>query len=160
MNPGSPLSERVQRAFEPTGSGVVGLVDALLDACPEQGLQLHWHAGRCCVRPLGAPTQGSTEMPLPKSVFRAVLARMAALCNERIPDSVSPYGGEGDVSIDTQPPKVFHVAFTNTPGEQRLEVRRLGDQRDRASADLALEPRRSRIRSRKSGGRTGSDAPS
>jgi hypothetical protein len=139
MNNRSPFPERFQRAFEPTQRSVVGLVDDLLSLCQEQGLQLDWQANRCRVRPLGAQPQESTEIPLPKSVFRAILARMAALCNERIPDSVSPYGGEGELSVCNDPPTVFRVAFINTPGEQRLEVRRLTDDIDGATDGDASE---------------------
>jgi hypothetical protein len=139
MNQPPLLSEWVRGAFEPTGGGVVGLVDALLDHCPEQGLQLDWQADRCRVRRLGVRPQESTEIPLPKSVFRAVLARMAALCNERIPDSVSPHGGEGELSIGIERPTVFRVAFTNTPGEQRLEVRRLETRENGETAGDAFE---------------------
>jgi hypothetical protein len=62
---------------------------------------------------------------------------MAALCNERIPGAVSPYGGEGELSVGTSPPAIFRVAFTNTPGEQRLKVRRPADHEDGAAADGA-----------------------
>jgi hypothetical protein len=93
-------------------------------------LQLAWHANRCQVRPLGTGPQESAEVPLPKSVFRAIVARIAALCNERSPYSVSPYGGEGELSLGTDPLVVFRVAFANTPGEQRLEVRRKADEKD------------------------------
>jgi hypothetical protein len=75
----------------------------------------------------------STDVPLPKSVFRAILARLAALCNERTPNSVSPYRGEGECSVGTNPPVVFRVAFVNTPGEQRLEVRRKAEDKEQAA---------------------------
>ncbi len=133
MNKLPTFPERLQKAFEPTERGIVGLVDDLLGLCQEQGLQLDWQANLCRVRPLGAEPRESTEIPVPKSVFRAVLARMAALCNERNPGSVSPYGGEGEVSVGTRPPSVFRVAFTNTPGEEALEVRRLAEDQDGAT---------------------------
>ncbi len=79
--------------------------------------------GYCSVRPIGVESGDSINVPLPKSVFRAVLARIAALCNERNPDSVTPYRGEGEFSIRTDPFTAFHVAFTNSPDEQRLEVK-------------------------------------
>jgi hypothetical protein len=79
------------------------------------------------------------ELPLPKSVFRAILARLAAMCNERIPDSVSPYGGEGELSVGTDPPAIFRVAFTNTAGGQRLDVSRLADHQDGTIDDGASE---------------------
>jgi hypothetical protein len=123
MNSLPHYPEWLQRALQPTERGVVGLVEDLLGACREGGVRLDWRADRCQVRPLGAGPQESTEAPLPKSVFRAILARMAALCNERSPNSVSPYGGEGDVSVGADPPTLLHVAFANTPGEQWLEVR-------------------------------------
>ncbi len=126
----SPFPERLQRAFEPTQRGVVGVVHDLLGLCAEQGLELDWQANRCRVRSLGAEPQESTEIPLPKSVFRAILARVAALCNERIPNSVAPYGGEGELSDRTDPARVFRVAFTNTPGEQRLEIIRIADHKN------------------------------
>jgi anti-anti-sigma factor len=127
MSSHSPTPRRLPRTFVPTRRDVAGLVEELLEACGGEGLQLDWHADRCRLRPLGAENQEATEVPLPKSVFRAILARIAALCNERVPDSVSPYGGEGELAIGTDPPTVFRVAFTNTPGEQRLEVRRRSD---------------------------------
>ena len=61
-------------------------------------------------------------MPLPKSVFRAVLARIAALCNEQLPNSVTPYRSEGTLSVAADLPATFHVAFVNTPTEQRLTM--------------------------------------
>jgi hypothetical protein len=137
MNNATPYPERLQRAFEPNRRGVVGLVDDLLGLCREHGLQLDWQANMCRVRPLGEERHGSTEIPLQKSVFRAILARLAALCNERTPNSVSPYGGEGELSVRTNPPTVFRVAFTNTPGELRLEVRPLANDNDGTTEDDA-----------------------
>src|SRR5208282_5382429 len=62
---------------------------------------------------------------LRKSVFRAILARVAVLCNERSPNSVSPYGGQGEVSVGADPAMTFRVEFANTPDEQRLELTRV-----------------------------------
>jgi hypothetical protein len=117
-----PFPERIQKALEPTGLGVVGLVEALLALSRDEGLQLDWHADRCHARRPGAGPTQSAEVPLRKSVFRAILARVAALCNERAPSSVSPYGGQGELAVDSCPPTVIRVAFVNTPGEQRLEL--------------------------------------
>jgi hypothetical protein len=54
--------------------------------------------------------------------LRALLARLAALCNEQTPNSVTPYGGQGQFSPGTSPPAVFRVAFINTAAEQKLEL--------------------------------------
>jgi hypothetical protein len=128
------LPAQLQKAFRPGARGVVGVVDELLELCRDEGLQFDWQASQCRARPLGADAAESTEVPLPKSAFRAVLARMAALCNEWAPGSVSPYGGEGELLIGTDSPAVFRVAFTNTPDEQRLEVRCVGDDKDEESS--------------------------
>src|SRR5438132_1432009 len=105
----------------PTG-GVAGLVDELLTLCQEHDLQLDWQADRCRVRSRKGDWEELIDVPVRKSVFRAILARMAALCNERTPNSVSPYGGQGEFSASTNSPAVFRVTFSNTPAEQRLEL--------------------------------------
>jgi len=98
------------------------LVDDLLAVCLEHGLQLDWQADRCRVRSFGGGWEESIDVPLRKSVFRAILARVATLCNERIPNSVSPYGGQGELSVGANRPAVFRVTFANTPTEQKLEL--------------------------------------
>jgi hypothetical protein len=125
----TPFAERVQRAFKPTARGVVGLVDDLLALCHTHQLRINFQDSHCYIRPLGADPHDALDVPLPKSVFRAVLARIAALCNEHHPGSVTPYRGEGEivvpapVSENRVQPSTCHVAFTNTPTDQRLEVR-------------------------------------
>jgi hypothetical protein len=109
-------------ALERPTDGVVGLVDDLLRLCQERGLQLDWQADCCRVRSLTSGAEEVIDLPLRTSVFRATLARLAALCNERAPNSVSPYGGKGELTIGANPATVFRVEFTNTPAEQRLEL--------------------------------------
>jgi hypothetical protein len=128
----TPFSERLQKAFDPTRRDVISLVDELLSLCQEQGMLLDWQANQCRVRRVGEGPQAATEIPLPKSVFRAILARLAALCNEHVPNSVSPYGGKGELALRTNPPTVFRVTFTNTPSEQRFEIRRRADDEEGA----------------------------
>jgi hypothetical protein len=109
------------------------LVEDLLAVCLEHGLQLDWQADRCRVRPPGGDWEELMGVPLRKSVFRAILARVAALCNEQAPHSVSPYGGQGELSVGASPTAVFHVAFVNTPEAQKLELRTAGGRRGRAT---------------------------
>ncbi len=132
MSTASSLSDVVRRVIEHPTGGVIGLVDELLAVCPEHGLQLDWQAGRCRVRPLGSNGVDQFDVPLRKSVFRAILARVAALCNEQDPSSASPYGGQSRLSVGANPPSVFRVTITNTSAEQRLEVVRV--RADNASA--------------------------
>jgi hypothetical protein len=115
------FEERVRLAFVPTPRAVLGLVDDLLELAREQPLSLTFRSGMCVVSPAGEASN-TVEVPLPKSVFRAVLARVAVLCNEQRPDSVSPYGGTGEVCVGPDPRTTLRVAFTNTPEEQRLEL--------------------------------------
>ena len=112
------LAERVSRALTASDRGVLGLVDELLAAALEHDLRLEWQAGKCRVH----FSDGQVEAPLPKSVFRAVLARIAALCNEQTPDSASPFGGQGEVMNVEEPGHAVHAAFVNTPDEQWLEL--------------------------------------
>jgi hypothetical protein len=123
MSTTAQVSEIFRRVLvNPTG-GIVGLVDDLLRGCPESGLQLDWQAGCCRVRSVGGDGKELLDVPLRKSVFRAILARVAVLCNERAPNSVSSYGGQGELSVDANPAAVFRVAFVNTPATQKLELR-------------------------------------
>jgi len=122
MSSPSNLAELMSPVFVPTQRGVVGLVDELLRICRERGLDLQWHEGQCRVRSMGAVPEETFEVALPKSAFRTVLARLAALCNARSPRSVSPYGGEGEIAIGADPAVILSVTFTNTPEEQRVRL--------------------------------------
>jgi hypothetical protein len=122
MNTTLQLAEEFCTVLERPNRGVVGLVDDLLRLCPEQGLRLEWQGDRCRIRFLTGGSEEATDVPLRKSGFRSMLARIAALCNERTPNSVSPYGGQGELSVGASPPVVLRVSFANTPSEQRLEL--------------------------------------
>jgi len=122
MNTTAQLSGILRSVLtQPTG-GIVGLVDDLLVVCLEHGLQLEWQADRCRFRPFGGDWEELTDVTLRKSVFRAILARLATLCNERTPNSVSPYEGKGELSAGENPGGVFRVTFVNTPAAQKLEL--------------------------------------
>ncbi|MBI3466576.1 MAG: hypothetical protein HY000_26480 [Planctomycetes bacterium] len=123
MSTTSELSERLQNVLEHASHGVVGLVDDLLSLCPKKGLRLDWYADRCRIRCLTDNSEELLELPLRKSVFRAILARVGALCNERGPSSVSPYGGEGELLIGADQAALVKVTFVNTMDEQELELR-------------------------------------
>jgi hypothetical protein len=123
MNTTSEHIRLLQNAIEHPSRGVVGLVDDLLTVCWQNGLQLDWQANGCRVRSSSGEWEDLPALSLRKSAFRAVLARVAALCNEQSPGSVSPYGGLGELAVDANPSAVVEVALTNTPEDQRLELR-------------------------------------
>jgi hypothetical protein len=123
MKTASSFSQEFQRAvMHPTGA-IVGLVDGVLTLCREHGLELDWNLDRCLLRPAGGIADETVSVLLRKSVFRAVLARFAILCRERVPESVSMYGGTGELLFGTHPPAVFKVSFSNTPDAQWLRLR-------------------------------------
>lgn len=113
------VSERLERAFADPRLGVIGLVDELIAASRDQSIRLFWHAGRCRA---SLPSGDRVEVAVPRSVFRATLARVAALCDERSPGSVSPFGGRGEITVGGEPAMGVQVAFVNTPDVQSLEL--------------------------------------
>lgn len=122
MNNSSTPLESFRHIFANPNGGVLGLVDELLAAAREHGLQLEWKIDHCRLQFRNGGPPGLIEVPVRKSVFRAALARIAVLCNQRKPNSVSPYGGQGELFIGTAPATTMRVAFVNTPDEQMLEL--------------------------------------
>ena len=117
-----PFSELFRSVFTQPTRDIVGLVDDLLTVCRHHCLQLDWQADHCRVRFCGGAWEELTDLTLRKAVFRALLARLAALCNEQTSNSVSPYGGQSELSAGANLPAVFKIRFTNTPDEQKLEL--------------------------------------
>jgi hypothetical protein len=122
MRTASPWSGALQGVLRQPTNGIAGLVDNLLAVCREHSLHLDWQTDRCRVRSVAEDWHEVPDVPLRKSVLRAILARLAVLCNERRPGSCSPYGGQGEIAVGSNPSTVFRVVFTNTPTEQRLEL--------------------------------------
>ena len=118
--------DRLRRAFAPTQGGIVGLTDQLLEACVGSDVEFKRVGNRCvCNWTVNGETKEDV-MPLPPAAFRTVLARIATLCNKYSPKAVTPYGGDGLLTVEGPPPTVVRVAFVNTPDERRLELRRSG----------------------------------
>jgi hypothetical protein len=122
MNIPLTTSEQLSRALTTPTRGVLGLVDDLLALSRDHGIHLEWQSGNCRVRFREGGPADWIEVPLRKSVVRAALARVAVLCNHRNPNSVSPYGGAGELSVGAAPATAMRVAFVNTPGEQSLDL--------------------------------------
>ncbi len=119
MNTVFSPGEAIRGVFNQPARDLVGMADDLLTVCREHELELDWRTGCCRVRSRTEGWREVPDVPLRTSAFRGLLARLATLCNERHRDSCSPYGGQGEIAAGSG---VFHVVFTNTPGEQRLQL--------------------------------------
>jgi hypothetical protein len=122
MNDIRPLLDHLESVLRNPDRGILGFVDDLVAASQDHDLQFGWQDGYCYVVFPGCENPDRIEVSLRKSVARAALARIAVLCNERNPDSVSPYGGRGEIVTDADPSKTIRAAFVNTPEALSLEL--------------------------------------
>ncbi len=121
MNLTSTPTDAIQDALR-SNTGVVEFVDNLLCACARDGVHLRWETDGCHVWHRGNP-KAKIETLQTKSQFRAVLARIAALCNEqKKSNSVSPYGGQAMLPVAADQEASLSIAFVNTPDTQFLEI--------------------------------------
>jgi len=97
----------------------------LLSVCWQYDICFDWQAGRCRIR-LWDDWEELADLPIRKSIFRAVLARIAALCNSQVPNSASPYGGQGELPVGQSSTAMMRVTFVNTVAEQRLVLAPIG----------------------------------
>lgn len=102
--------------------GVVGLVDELLTICNEHALSIRWHLTGIQVDVSKNSEHEIVDVSVRKSIFRAVLARLAALCNTTEPGSVSPHSGVGEIVVEGTPAVRYGLRFANTPDELRLDI--------------------------------------
>ena len=131
--PSQTADGRLRRAFAQTQGGIIGLTDQLLEACVGSDVKFKRIGNRCvCKWTVNGETKEAL-VPVPPAAFRTILARVAVLCNEYSPNAVTPYRGEGLLTVKGPPPTVVRVAFVNTPDEQRLEVKRNAEDSHRPS---------------------------
>ena len=116
-----PHIDRLNRVLATPNGGVLGLVDELLAASSEQDLRLTWQSGHCRVEILSGAASDN-EVRMRKSVIRAVLARIAALCHEQNLQGASQYGGQGELAIPQAPGVKVRVSYMNTAESQILEL--------------------------------------
>lgn len=126
MNPSSNCLDALREAIVNPTNAIVGIVDNVLVLCRQHHLQLDWREDQCNVRCAGSDKEEVLKVPLRKSVFRAILARIATLCSERVPDSFSPYGGDGELWIGSDSKTALQASWINTTQEQRLRLMPLG----------------------------------
>lgn len=122
MNATQQLTESFQAALRTTG-GLVEVVDAVLRVCHQERLHIRWHPDCCQISSLSGSLEDEIAKPLPISQFRAVLARIAAICNEHLPGCVTPYGGHAYLPLESDRKMLVRVIFANTADEQLLDIR-------------------------------------
>ena len=120
MNASSTFSDRVKILSGTPPGGILDLVDAMVLISRDFPMRLEFSNQACRIEERGSGDW--TELPWRKSVFRTALARLHVLCNERVPGSVGPYGGTGELTIPGDPPVSARVVFVNTPDEQRVDL--------------------------------------
>ena len=133
MNATSANLNALRHAILQPANGVVGVVGDVLALCKEHGLNLDWQAEKCRVFSVDGYQEEVIDLPLRKSVFRAILARVATLCSEQVPESFSPYSGHGDLTVGSDSTKTIRVAWVNTLAEQRLRLVHADTSRDTSS---------------------------
>jgi len=115
---------------------VVGMFDALLSLCRDQSLELNCRADNWSVRCSGGAWEDVPRRLASQSrPFEPSLARAAAMCNERDPNSVFALRrGQGDLAFDGRSSPMVRVVFVNTPDEQRIAFLQLHPKRSRPNA--------------------------
>ena len=117
-----PLAESLKSIITRPPGGIVELVDELLSLCGEHGIRLDWKGNRCGFKTPQSNVETVLEVLVPKSVFRAILARVAVLCNNHKADAVSSYGGKSEILLGSKPRSLYQVDFLNTADEQHLQL--------------------------------------
>ena len=79
------VDDYLRRAFAPTTRGIVGLTEQLLEACVGSDVSIERVGDKCVCRWSAGGESQESAAPLPPAAFRTLLARIAALCNERRP---------------------------------------------------------------------------
>lgn len=94
MTSSDAVLDCLRRAFQPTPLGVVGLTEQILAVCAGLDIEFERIGDRCVCRWTTDGNTHESQVPLPAAAFRALLAQIARLCIERVPNSVTPYRGE------------------------------------------------------------------
>jgi hypothetical protein len=119
INAPSHLDSLHNAIMHPTGA-IVGMVDEVLQLCRQHSLELNWRDGKCRITPIGSNREDVLDLPLQRSIFRVILARIAKLCGDNAPGTFNPYGGHGELIVGSEPAILFRVEWSNTLADQHL----------------------------------------
>ena len=105
---------------------VVKFSDELMQLCAEHELRLRLEPSQCVVESSGGKESIDViENPMRRSQFRAVLARIGAICSECSNRIMTPYGGDWEVSYSGDQSRRIRVSLHNTPNAQFVELEAL-----------------------------------
>ena len=110
------------RDYKPRGNGFFDLVDDILAYVVENRARIVWVRELVTEFPLDGGTSRSLGFAYRNSVARAVIARLAALCEVAIGNPFHPYRGEGSFTDPRWPHVRFFVEFSNSSAELCLEL--------------------------------------
>lgn len=117
--------DHLRLAFARLDRGVAGLAEDLLAVARVLAIpmSLDWRDGHCLLKFADGDGRPVAEsIPLPRSVFRALLARIASLGNEQIPGSFTPHGGSGQLTFPLVTHPDLAASLVNTPDQQSLKL--------------------------------------
>lgn len=105
---------------------VVKFSDEFMQLCAIHELHLRLEPSQCVVESCGGKESiDMIENSMRRSQFRAVLARIAAICSEGSNSIMTPYGGDWEVSYGGDQNRRIRVSIQNTPDAQFVELEAL-----------------------------------
>lgn len=125
MSVASAHLRTLQRDLSTPSDGIRSVAKTLIEAAQNYDMTLNWDNGRCLVTVKNDSVSESIEVPLRRSVIRATLAHLATLCKADHPDALSPYGGEGRITLNEHSGSHL-IVFVNSPTELRMDIRKTG----------------------------------
>ena len=129
------IDSEVLSLFEPKNGGIVEIVENLLVYLPNQNLKIDFFEGHGRMTSLADPNaethrkgevrasrKSVFHFPMSKPIMRALIARVAFLCESLGFHSGTPYRGEGELISEYGCHN--RIYYANTPQEQWLFLER------------------------------------
>lgn len=116
-------AQRINETVERSPTIVDGVMELLLRLSDEWVIELWWCDNRCMARSANSLQSVDSNIEIPRSVFRAILARVAVLCSLADNTPCSPYQGAGRIDLPTEGFAV-EVSYSNRSAEQWIKLRR------------------------------------
>jgi hypothetical protein len=116
----SDVFDAIIDLFQKPQLGCVAIVDGILKIACKFPLKFEWAEDRCQLQILNSDQQ--TKMPIRKSTFRAIIARVATIASEKSFLAFNPSVGDENFSIGADVDIGLAARFENSPDRQMLEL--------------------------------------